>query len=336
MWWHPPGDELPIWLAFVVACGLLVALVFLGNRRRQMSPVQAKAQAGEVHCGQCGYDVRGLPGDTCPECGSDLNKVGRFSLRFRRWQKMPPLLRLVGWTVGCLLVFGFFAKLYDVRYRPETTRWRNVVETYFQPTGGESGELLMVRSTKSGTEFGRRNIETPGGSLRRVDREIELHRPSADRLNAALALRMHPESEAARLPDGKPFLPVGETKLFGVVGEEESLDATDWPAVLEQHADESLSDEERADLEKLIVWESASSRRQSEIVLDNPDLRNSEWAGDGWDTFRLYVTTKQGFAWNWRPMAWMGTAIGLTWLTGLAAVLRRRPIKTNSLHSAAS
>lgn len=29
-----------------------------------------------LHCATCGYDVRGLPTSTCPECGSDLNEVG--------------------------------------------------------------------------------------------------------------------------------------------------------------------------------------------------------------------------------------------------------------------
>ena len=29
-----------------------------------------------LHCGQCGYDIRGLPEAVCPECGSDLRKVG--------------------------------------------------------------------------------------------------------------------------------------------------------------------------------------------------------------------------------------------------------------------
>src|SRR4051812_17324269 len=30
-------------------------------------------------CGRCGYDVRGLPTFTCPECGSDLREVGIVS-----------------------------------------------------------------------------------------------------------------------------------------------------------------------------------------------------------------------------------------------------------------
>ena len=29
-----------------------------------------------LHCGKCGYDVRGLPEAVCPECGGDLKAVG--------------------------------------------------------------------------------------------------------------------------------------------------------------------------------------------------------------------------------------------------------------------
>ena len=40
----------------------------------------------DLQCGRCGYNVRGLPSSTCPECGSDLDVVGRVSVA-SLWQK---------------------------------------------------------------------------------------------------------------------------------------------------------------------------------------------------------------------------------------------------------
>ena len=38
----------------------------------------------ELGCGKCGYNVRGLPSSTCPECGSDLELVGRVPVNRQR------------------------------------------------------------------------------------------------------------------------------------------------------------------------------------------------------------------------------------------------------------
>ena len=39
-----------------------------------------------ILCGRCGYDVRGLPGHVCPECGGDLREVGVYAKRpVPRW-----------------------------------------------------------------------------------------------------------------------------------------------------------------------------------------------------------------------------------------------------------
>ncbi len=47
---------------------LLIALILLSLQRRNTST--------DAACGHCGYKVQGLPTDICPECGSDLRKVG--------------------------------------------------------------------------------------------------------------------------------------------------------------------------------------------------------------------------------------------------------------------
>lgn len=48
-------------------------------------------------CGKCRYIVRGLSGDTCPECGSDLRQVGILPPGKRLFWK--PLLICMTWSV---------------------------------------------------------------------------------------------------------------------------------------------------------------------------------------------------------------------------------------------
>jgi len=41
-----------------------------------------------LHCGNCGYNVHGLPTSVCPECGSDLDIVGRVHPRTARRKRI--------------------------------------------------------------------------------------------------------------------------------------------------------------------------------------------------------------------------------------------------------
>src|SRR4051794_1063218 len=64
--------------------------------------------AGDPLCGGCGYCVRGLAGDICPECGGDLRIVGIIlpgdtRPMARRW-------RLALWTIGVLPVAFLLAQ----------------------------------------------------------------------------------------------------------------------------------------------------------------------------------------------------------------------------------
>jgi hypothetical protein len=81
-----------IGIAFVVLVGIAGVLIFHFVRQRR-----AAAQGGDPVCGQCGYNVRGLPTFTCPECGSDLRTVGIVTPGQRR--PLGRLARAVIWTL---------------------------------------------------------------------------------------------------------------------------------------------------------------------------------------------------------------------------------------------
>jgi hypothetical protein len=98
----------PFWFAYVGTGALLVLLAWLGSRRRRLSPKQLAAGGIPAACGSCGYDLTGLPGTTCPECGSDLALVGRISPQFHRWAAVPVTARLIVWTVAVAALGGAF------------------------------------------------------------------------------------------------------------------------------------------------------------------------------------------------------------------------------------
>jgi predicted amidophosphoribosyltransferase len=68
-------------------------------------------------CAHCRYNVRGLPTLICPECGSDLSKVGVCLESLGR--RMPLASWLVAWAI-LLLVVAF----------PITDRLRHQVGWY--------------------------------------------------------------------------------------------------------------------------------------------------------------------------------------------------------------
>ncbi len=140
-------SPLHFWLCFVGLGLMLVLLAWLGSRRRRLSPRQVKAARGEVACGRCGYDVRGLPSDICPECGGDLNEVGRLAPQFRRWQAVPPLLRGVAFGGVVLLLaamLGGLALTDHVPYRQRQTGTEYLrLRTLILP----DNSLLLLQST---------------------------------------------------------------------------------------------------------------------------------------------------------------------------------------------
>jgi len=80
-------------ILLILLVGLLLAVVILGVyvlRRRRPA-------GAEPVCGRCGYNVRGLPTFTCPECGSDLREVGIRTAGQPR--ALGPWARVALWTL---------------------------------------------------------------------------------------------------------------------------------------------------------------------------------------------------------------------------------------------
>ena len=61
-----------------------------------------------LQCGHCGYDVRGLPTNVCPECGSDLQAAGVRTPdgpKLRDFRGLAIAYLLLG-LVACPIVFA--------------------------------------------------------------------------------------------------------------------------------------------------------------------------------------------------------------------------------------
>lgn len=102
----------------------------------------------EPRCRRCGYIVRGLPGHICPECGSDLRRIGIIRRGAR--VPLPRPLRLAGWSA-----FVFLAV-----FVPASVCWSSI-EDYlplvheehysqgFSPGSGAYRDLEFVYDTRN-------------------------------------------------------------------------------------------------------------------------------------------------------------------------------------------
>jgi hypothetical protein len=89
----------PVGVGVISVAMVLAVLSFLGIIVLLWLAVGPKRAKGPS-CGKCGYMVEGLQDLSCPECGSDLRKVGIDSPRSRM---MPPIEFFVCWTALLIL-----------------------------------------------------------------------------------------------------------------------------------------------------------------------------------------------------------------------------------------
>ena len=105
-----------------------------------------------AECGGCGYDVRALPGDVCPEGGGDLDVVGRLTRWQRRRRTFALPLRLATWTLGVAFVGGLCSLMALNKFVPTVSK-----QTAEYPASAATGEryVLVERNEDTGTPLRR-------------------------------------------------------------------------------------------------------------------------------------------------------------------------------------
>ncbi|HLL89677.1 MAG TPA: zinc ribbon domain-containing protein [Tepidisphaeraceae bacterium] len=84
-------------------------------------PVSGRGAGPSPTCGRCGYAVRGLPELTCPECGSDLRRVGIRTAGGAATD--PRAVRSARWALFVAVAGGtLLLALWDVLASDEITR----------------------------------------------------------------------------------------------------------------------------------------------------------------------------------------------------------------------
>jgi len=136
-------------LFILLLLAMIVGLVAVVWARRRKRP-----KISEPSCGQCGYAVRGLPGFTCPECGSDLREVGIATPQMR--PTGSPILAAIGWTV-LVAVVGLIATQRISNSLPRRSL-KQETQTLGHPRSKTYREIAM--KTEGTTVGGRFCLET--------------------------------------------------------------------------------------------------------------------------------------------------------------------------------
>lgn len=110
-------------------------------------PSTTKSEAMEPVCGKCGYIVKGLPSSICPECGSDLKRVGIIT--HRSCSAISPILFILCWSVLTLL--GTRTYLAGRPYESKKTRGLVPLSQSYERIDVLGGELEYQSGSAIGT-----------------------------------------------------------------------------------------------------------------------------------------------------------------------------------------
>jgi hypothetical protein len=92
-------------------------------------------------CGKCGYCVRGLQASVCPECGSDLRKVGIRTGRSSRF--ILPLLRITIWSIILPVAAALVSALLFAYVLP-VVRERHLQREFFSYRSPQTDNSLTI------------------------------------------------------------------------------------------------------------------------------------------------------------------------------------------------
>lgn len=126
------------WIAAWVLAGPL-ACAFLYWRKSRIR------EMGE-QCAVCGYLVRGLPSSICPECGSDLLKVGYRRPGF--WSRLRPGRRRTVVTLGWFVWAALGLMLWNVYQERLAPGERRRSEGFRAEIGAPDKVMTMWRSAR--------------------------------------------------------------------------------------------------------------------------------------------------------------------------------------------
>lgn len=145
---------------FLVLIPVILGLVWAWYRRPR--------PATEPQCGKCGYNIRGLPSPICPECGSDLRKVGTHPVSSETQRRYFMLVAFwlilcwIGgsiplWLLGNLPALTYHSRRSNVIYSgPHSKAFRSVridynLHGYGRPPAKWRGGIKITLTPNSGT-----------------------------------------------------------------------------------------------------------------------------------------------------------------------------------------
>ena len=144
--------------------GLILLRILIRAARNRHEP-------GEQYCRRCDYNIRGLPGSQCPECGTQLTAENRIAGRSRR-----PRLAVAGVLLVCVAgAYGFAAtRLPRQGSAGQWIDWRSISLADWATTGKRH---WLLRHTTLDEAILR--VDLDAGKILRVHCRIP-HKPDED------------------------------------------------------------------------------------------------------------------------------------------------------------